>query len=233
MNNPQLDVARRVLSELAGMAEHASLTGSLRGGEKSAARAFNGALDALRTHEAIPDGMFERADPEAADYGSLGVQARLLLSILPAEREDRRERDGGRRRNRDDEDEGGGLGAVVALAPFLDSEDLAQMLRERIDETTAVPDGLLTALAPFLNSGDLGELVRRRMRPRAPESPQAPAAPPAPPAPPASDLRPVVHAPATLESLANDLRRPDLTTEERQAIATRLAELAYEQAVQG
>ena len=40
---------------------------------------------------------------------------------------------------------GDDLGTVVALAPFLDSGDLAQMLRERIDETSEVPDGLLTA----------------------------------------------------------------------------------------
>ena len=36
-------------------------------------------------------------------------------------------------------------------------------------------------------------------------------------------------APTTLETLAAELRRPDLTMEERQRIAMRLAELSYEQ----
>ncbi len=230
-NNPHIAVARRVLTELAGMAEHASMTGSLKGGQRAAAVAFNGALATIRAHDAIPDGMFEPLDPDAADYGSLGVQSRLLLAILQEEPEPRR----GRRER--DEDERGGLGAVVALAPFLDSEDLAQMVRERIDEAAEVSDGLLTALAPFLDSHDLGDLVRRRVRPRAPQPPTPPVQP-TPVAPEATiatppDLRPVVAPSVTLEGLAAELRRPDLTAEERQRIATRLAELAYEQSIGG
>lgn len=242
MSNPHIDVARRLLAELAGMAEHASLTGGLSGGQKTAAQAFNGALETLRVHNAIPDGMFTPVNLDEADYGSIGVQARLLLAVLPEEgREQRRERN---RRNSDDE----GLGAVVALAPFLSSDDLAQMVRERIDEAAEVSDGILTALAPFLDSGDLGQLVRRRMRPPVPKAPAAPEAPqppvPEPPAPPQPSTHPqivaIVHPvvqeredrePETLEDLVAQLRRADLTIEDRQRIATRLAELSYEQSI--
>ncbi len=230
MQNPTLDTVRRILAELANTAEHASLTRSLGGGEKAAARAFNGALATLTSQGLVPEGMFESMSLDDADYGSLGVQARLLLACLedePSPKRRRRDRDGA---------SGEGLGAVVALAPFLDSGDLAQMLRERIDETVEVPDHLLTSLAPFLDSGDLGELVRRRMRPRPPQAPTMPAAPDVPFTPSTlqrPDLRPVAvsEAPVTLESLATELRRPDLSIVERQRIAMRLADLSYEQSV--
>lgn len=252
MSNPHIDVARRILAELSQMAEHASLTGGLQGGQRSAVQAYNGALETLRGQGIVPEGMFEPLQAEEASYGTLAVQARLLLAILPDEgREQRRRRD---RRDSDDE----GLGAVVALAPFLDSEDLAQMVRERINEAAEVSDGILTALAPFLDSGDLGQLVRRRMRPpvpkaadapeppRPPEPPRAPEppVPPHAPAPPQPSTHPqivaIVHPvvreqedrePETLEDLVAQLRRADLTIEDRQRIATRLAELSYEQSV--
>jgi hypothetical protein len=64
----------------------------------------------------------------------------------------------------------------------------------------------------------------------------APAPSPAPPTPAAEPTRDLVpapeHAPArpTLDELAIQLRRENLSQEERQAIAIQLAEIAHEQA---
>ena len=264
MKDPNdIDTARRLLAELAEMAEHASMTRSLRGGEKSAAQAYNRVLATLDASGHAPQGMFEPLATEGAEYGEIGVQCRLLLSVL-----------------RDDARPGKGeesLGAVIALAPFLDSADLAQMVRERMGSGIGMPDGFLVALAPFLDSSMLGDLVRRNMK--------APPAPPSPPEAPEPKTRidqglaelddrlvrirdlaqreesderrselmesadalegRVAHyrdllqpaspepesPPTTLESLAEELRRPDLTVEDRQRIATKLAELSYAQSV--
>lgn len=218
-NDRHLNAVRRVLAEVAQVAEHGSLTGSYRGGARAAAQAYNGALAALSAKGLVPEGMFESLDLDHADFGHIGVQARLLLAVVEEPEEEAPAEEG--------------LGSVIALAPFLNSQDLAQLVRERLRTHTKVNDGFLTALAPFLDSEMLGELVRTRMnrRPAAPEPAPAPA-PPSPPEPP-QDIRPAIHEapPATLESLADELRRPDLTVEERQAIATRLAELSYDQSV--
>ena len=243
---PTIDVARRILAELSEMTEHASLTHGLRGGERAAAQAYNRVLDTFTATGVLPGGMFVPVDPETAEYGPLGVQCRLLLSVVSGGRKKEKDRAGGR------------LGELVALAPFLDSEDLGRMVMERLGEKESFPDGLLVGLAPFLDSRIMGQIVRRGIR--SPEPPQTPAPPEPPKAPEPSrahetvqaplrddlgrsaetllerrpDVSPVTgaEAPNTLESLAAELRRPDLTMEERQRIAMRLAELSYEQAAQ-
>lgn len=75
-------------------------------------------------------------------------------------------------------------GVLVAMAPFLDSDDLAALVMEHMEEGGDFDEGLLVALAPFLGSQTLGRLVRSRMK-RKPARPEAPSAPepPAPPAP--------------------------------------------------
>jgi hypothetical protein len=91
-------------------------------------------------------------------------------------------------------------GVLVAMAPFLDSEDLAAMVTAHMEAGGEFDEGLLVALAPFLGSQTLGRLVKARMmRGRAPAAPQAPQAPPAPEAPvaPPAPSGPVApHAPA-------------------------------------
>ncbi len=229
--NPELSTIRSILNELSELAEHSTLTGSLSSGTRQAALSYNAALAFLTARGSLPQGMFEPMDVDRADYGEIGVQCRLLLAATNVERK------------REDR----GFSDVVALAPFLKSEDLAELVRERIGDAS-LPTGLLAGLAPFLDSETLGGLVRGRMgRVSTPEPPKP--APPTPPAPasastpaPAWDTRPVPaedrlpaeirnHEPReSLESLAAKLQRPDVSVEERQRIATRLAELAYEQA---
>ena len=259
---PTLDVARRILAELAEMTEHASLTQGLRGGEKAAAQAYNRVLASFSRTGAVAEGMFEPLDPEGTDFGTLAVQCRLLLAVVSGDR--KREKDRPNER----------LDGVIALAPFLDSDDLGRMVMERLGESGTIPDGLLVGLAPFLESGMLGQIVRRNLRSPTPPSPPMATTPPPKSQGPLEDLETNIakirdlartqtaerrdellaradefesrkeeyqgtltaaappEAPATLESLAAELRRPDLTMEERQRIAMRLAELSYEQSVQ-
>lgn len=230
--NPELSTIRSILNELSELAEHSTLTGSLSTGTRQAALSYNAALAFLTGRGSLPQGMFEPMDVDRADYGEIGVQCRLLLAATNVERK------------REDR----GYSDVVALAPFLKSEDLAELVRERIGDAS-LPTGLLAGLAPFLDSETLGSLVRRRMgrasdpAPQTPEPPTPPAAvAPTPTPTPTWDTRPIPtedRLPAeirdpepreSLESLAAKLQHPDVSSEERQRIATRLAELAYEQA---
>ncbi len=72
-------------------------------------------------------------------------------------------------------------GILVAMAPFLDAEDLASMVTAHMESGGEFDEGLLVALAPFLGSQILGRLVKARMmKGRAPTPPE----PPAPPAEP-------------------------------------------------
>lgn len=222
---PTLDVARRILAELVEMTEHASLTRSLRGGEPAAAQAYNRVLATFVRNGIVPEGMFETASPDGAEYGILGVQCRLLMSAASP------------KKAKDEPRGDGGFGELIALAPFLDSEDLGRMVMERLGDGGTMPNGLLVGLAPFLDSGIMGQIIRRRAKAPTPSEPPAPPEPAqVAPAPPAPDLTPAFHAdaaPESLESLVQTLKRPDLTPEDRTRIAMRLAELSYEQAVQG
>jgi hypothetical protein len=220
----QIRATRRILAELADMAEASSMTGVLRGGTKEAARTYNRALELLTDRGIAPDGMFEPVDPEGVDFGQIGVQCRLLMATITEEEEEEREEHG-----RDK------MGAIVALAPFLESHDLGRLVRERMEGSSRIPDGILIGLAPFLDKDTLGEMVRRKLKSAPPEPPAPPASPTPAASTPARDLRPAVHdpQPAELETLAGELRRPDLTIEERQQIAIRLAELAYDQSTRG
>jgi len=223
--DPQVAAARRILDELANMAEHASLTGSLQGGAEHAARSYNRVLQILSDRGLVLEGMFEPIDPTGAAFGPLGVQCRLLMAAVTEERHE----------------EGGGFEGVVALAPFLESHDLGLLVRERMDGPGRLSDGLLAGLAPFLDRETLGDLVRRKIAPPAPPRPPQPPQPASPPTSVAEapTMHPVpVNAErlvgptsdaAHLEALATELRRPDLTPEERQRIAMRLTELAYDQ----
>src|ERR1022692_592404 len=70
---------RKLLNEIADMCEHASLTGSLSSGSKRTAQRFNTVLEHLSMTGTVPQGLFTPI-PEDADYGEIGVEARMLGS---------------------------------------------------------------------------------------------------------------------------------------------------------
>jgi hypothetical protein len=155
--------------------------------------------------------MFDELNVETTDFGQLGVDARLLGSYLKGQEGD----NGGSNR--------GEASVLVRLAPFIRGEDLASLVRDHITKGATINSHVITALAPFLGSDQLGQLVREHMIADhgSPGAPTAPAAPSAPHAP-----TPDAPQGETLEELAAQLRRPEISREDRDRIAARLAELA-------
>lgn len=209
---------RSMLREIAELAEHASLTGSLEGGVASATRRYNSCLRQLRTAGIVPDGLFEELDEATTTYGRLGVDARLLASTVgePDHRHGRRHRGGEE------------SSVLMRLAPFVSQEDLAKLVRRQLDNDGAIDLNSLTHLAPFLDQATLGMLLEAGMEPRSQPTPPAPPEPaPQPtvnvmriespsPAPPATPQE-------TLDDLIIRLSQPHLTAHERLEIAKRIA----------
>jgi len=245
----QLRATRRLLHEIAQLCEHATLTGSLSGGAPRAIARFNTILAQLTESGAVPENLFSPLSPEA-DYGEVGVEARMLASYI---REGEKERD----RQRDVHDPG----ILVRLAPFVDSKDLSSLIREQMQQGVHLDMHILTSIAPFLGKEDLGMLLREHIQPREdrpgragrsersdrsdrsdrgrPERPERPErpdnrghgfppgmgwpfpnTPPSPPAAPTAKLE--------LEEALEKLRNPELSDEERDQLIRQVRELATE-----
>lgn len=193
---------RRMLREIADLAENASLTGSLSSGITRAVQRYNSVLRQLVESGTVGKGLFDELNPETTDYGQLGVDARLLGSYLKGQ-----DGDGGN---------GGDASMLVRLAPFIRGEDLALLVKEHLAKGAQINTKVITSLAPFLGSDQLGQLVREHMIADAAATP---------PAAPTATSQPV-HEGLTLAELAERLSRPELSREERADIARRLAEMA-------
>src|SRR4051812_19413242 len=122
MSKSQLEAARRMLRELSELAEHASLTGAMEGGAGRAAARYNSCLETLEDEDSVPHGLFSKIDERTAEFGQIAVDARLLLATLNGDNEDEDDDDCDRRGRHRDRDRKGksGVGALIALAPFLD-----------------------------------------------------------------------------------------------------------------
>ncbi|AIE87111.1 hypothetical protein [Fimbriimonas ginsengisoli] len=218
-----IDATRSLLREIADLCEHASLTGSLQGGAGRVAQRYNAVLARFTESGVVPRDMFSYLS-ETAEYGEIGVEARMLSSYL------RKDEAGTRRRMRDGE---GDHAAFVRLAPFISREDLASLVRQQVEGGTRIDMGMLTQLAPFLGQEDLGQLLREHLRtPTPPEREQAPEPPPTPPAPPAPGRQewptiqfneaPQPPAEEKLSSLLERLKDPRLSEEERSNLVERI-----------
>jgi hypothetical protein len=191
---------RRMLREIADLAENASLTGGLSSGAPRAVQRYNAVLRQLVETGAVPKDIFEELNPETTDFGQLGVDARLLASFL---------------KGQGDSGGNGDASVLIRLAPFIRGEDLAALVKEHINQGVQISSNVITALAPFLGSDQLGSLVREHMLSGAPT-------PPTPPSPPS----PAPGGGMTMEDLIAQLRRPELSREDRDRIAARLAEIS-------
>jgi hypothetical protein len=155
---------RHLLLKMAELAEHVEQTGSFESGVQISVKRYNAVVRRLEETEALPASMFPLLD-ESADAGQLGAEATLLAEYL----NDLAEESG----------EGGSscdppeLGSLIALAPFLGSQELSQLVRARFalkgneEESGAEPSAstqpdlkTIAELAPHLSSADVGELVR-------------------------------------------------------------------------
>lgn len=170
------DWIRSMLQEIGAIAENATLTGSLASGAGEGARRYNAALEHLVRDGHVPSGIFAPL-PETADWGQIGVSARLLAKAIGGQ-EARPNATGPRPAGpiRDP-------GILCALAPFMESDDLAELVEECLNADQDFDEGILVALAPFVGSETLGRLLRSRRShsastaatPAPPKAPQAPA----------------------------------------------------------
>jgi hypothetical protein len=233
-----------LLREMAGLAENASLTGSLEGGARQAIRRYNGLLTRFITTGAVPDGLFEPLS-EAADYAQLGVESRLLAAFLEGDSNGNGNGEG-RRRNKGKDRDGIDSNVLIRLAPFVKGEDLSALVGEYMQRGARMDPHILTHLAPFLDSDSLGKLLRKHLEDfhggfdsspaDPPEVPEEPSPEPAPkpqawrsPAP-SRHLAPIAdNLPATtnLEELVERLQQSDVSLEQIREIALELAKYAH------
>src|SRR5260221_1909134 len=73
---------RRLLRETTRLAEHASMTGSLQGGQRIAIRQYNAIRNHLEETGAIPEDLFQELDEDEASFDELGVVAGMLDGYL-------------------------------------------------------------------------------------------------------------------------------------------------------
>ena len=128
---------------------------------------YNAVVERLEVIEALPVGMFPKLE-EDANFGQLGAEATLLSGYLKDMVEEEAELVFGGPPTK-----GPDLGPLVALAPFLGSKELSQLVRERFprakvagqdeDEGSeaTLPDlKTIVSLAPHMKSADLADLLR-------------------------------------------------------------------------
>ena len=158
---------RKLLLEIADLCDHATLTGSMASGARRTAERYNAVVTRLGNAGEIPTGLFEPL-PETADFGEIGVEARMLGGYLS---------DGDKRRYRDDKDESRSI--IVRLAPFIGQAELRDLVQQHAKRGKALDPNTITALAPFLGQEYLSEIVREHLlKPEHAERPADPSAAP-------------------------------------------------------
>lgn len=133
----------RLLREIAQLAQHASLTGSLEKGAPSAIRRYNFILQRLEQTGSMAGHLFEPL-PESASFDELGVDATLLAGYIA---EDSGESNG---RDRKDKRRDRGGDDLRDLAQMV-RENLPQWLREINPEPPVPPTPPTSPTPPALN----------------------------------------------------------------------------------
>jgi hypothetical protein len=158
------------LRKMAEMAEHTEQTGSFESGiRNNYVKRYNAIVEHLEEMDVVPEELFPRLDDEA-DSGQLGAEAMLLADYLADFLEETPPPNAGRGNKPD-------MGLMVALAPFLESKELSNLVRASLAGTPppageapeenaadAGPDlQALVGLAPHIDSGTLAELVQAHL----------------------------------------------------------------------
>lgn len=166
---------RKLLRRMMDLADHVEQTGSFESGAHDSVRRYNAIVERLEDMNVISENTFPRLDEDAA-FGRLGAECTLLAGYLEdlTEEDDpedmRPDRRGRRDRDRPGRQKRVDIGELVALAPFMASEDLHKLLHSHFDsknknvqsedEDDQKPDmKQLIALAPHMASEDLEQLV--------------------------------------------------------------------------
>ena len=149
---------RKILNEITGMAEEEAFPRGIA----TVVKRYNAILRHLESHAVVPAGLFQTlSEEEEPSYDEIGVECRLLNGYL----------------EEDDEDESpnseANFGPVIALAPFLEKDDLKKLVRMHLsgkgyeesdfevkESRSKAPDlKILVGLAPHMPKQELTELV--------------------------------------------------------------------------
>lgn len=198
---------RRMLLETARMAKEASLTRSLEKGARTSVLQYNHVLQHLEKLGAVPAGFFA-ALPEDATLDDVGIASAQVASYLEDDEDERpRERQHGHHSGNVNVS----IGGLRDLKELKELKELGQIIREQL------PDW---------------------MRGRMPEASAPP--PPHAPQPPNAAEAGTTHLSelesrlaevgAKLQTVAEQLRRGDLTDTQRAELADQLSRLGQEQA---
>ena len=150
---------RRLLKDIADLANHASLTGSLQGGVRTATRRYNTVIARLETLNVTSPGLFTALGDDTT-FDELGVEASLLAGYLKEDEQPPAER-GGNNSSAPFINIVGDLGSLHGLEEL---KDLGKQIRE------SLPEWMRNRTAP----------------PGLPEDVPTPPVPPTPPTPPTS-----------------------------------------------
>lgn len=151
---------RRLLKDIADLAQNASLTGSLQGGARTATRRYNTVVERLDTLGVTSPGLFTTLADDAP-FDEIGVEATLLAGYL---KEDEAPAGAGNAsgNNAPFINIGGDLGSLKGLGEL---KDLGKMIRESLPEWMRKEDAAPAAEATA-------------------PTPPTPPVPPTPPTPP-------------------------------------------------
>jgi hypothetical protein len=195
---------RRLLRQIARLAKEASLTGGLEKGARTSVQQYNRAVHVLEQHlEAIPDGFFPPL-AEDASMEEVGVAAFQLAGYLEEDGEDSRSEE----RHRGSHGHHGSHNSVNIkigeLKDLADLKNLGQLVRDHLPEW-------------------LGEKVVNQVETVVAGSEKDAAT--------LSDVESrLAEVGARLQAVAEQLRRGDLTDDQRADLAEQLSRLGQEQA---
>lgn len=202
-----------VLKELGKIAEHASLTGSFEDGGPTLARKYNAVLKTAVEAQLVNKGMFAELDSKVS-LSEVGIESKILAASLES-------------RVKSGKAPAADPSLLVRLAPFVESEDLTELIRKQIATGTSISSDVIASIAPFVESRALGDLLRAASEPSsaAPVPSRAPE-PPKPPTVEESMQIPEGAAPysqRTKEELIALLDNPHLSREQKLEVAMELA----------
>lgn len=171
LSSVELHRIYRMLRELAELAEHASITGFLQQGKRSAIQRYNGILAHLERSGLVPDGLFQALGDDA-EFDQLNIESKLLAGFIE---EDARE---ARRGKRNDIE--GVLEEVQQLQEL--KESLRESMPELLERRGGVKEEVMAELQELRElRASLSEILpggaKQADRPKpAPTAPKTPAA---------------------------------------------------------
>jgi hypothetical protein len=161
-DNKEIRRMRALLQKMSEVAEHAEQTGSFESGAHNYVKRYNAIVEHLEDEDVLPEDLFPKLE-EDTDFGQLGAEAKLLADYLD-DAVDEKPGPAGKQKGEKGKTD---LGVLVALAPFLGSNELSKLVRQHFDKelpeegARAEPDlKTIIGLAPHLDSVSLNKLVR-------------------------------------------------------------------------